>query len=89
MATNGSAAVLQQRDQITYILKAGDDHQKGQQEVLQQEAQITYFLQAGDGHQKVSREFVMNEWSEYNMYIKNSHLHTTMTGSTICLYVKM
>ena len=59
MATNGSVAVLQQRDQITYILRAGDDHQKGQQQVLQQGDQITYFLQAGDGYQKVSGEFVM------------------------------
>ena len=50
MATNGSAAVFQQRDQITYILKVGDDHQKGQQEVLQQGDQIIYFLQAGDGY---------------------------------------
>jgi hypothetical protein len=85
----GQQQVLQQRDQITYTLKVGDDHQKGQQQVLQQGDQITYFLQAGDGYQKVSREFVMNEWSEYNMYINNSHLQTTMTNSNICLYVNM
>ena len=89
MATNGSAAVLQQRDQITYILRAGDDRQKGQQEFLQQGGQMIYFLKAGDGYQKVSREFVMNKWSEYNMYIRDSHLQTSMTNSNICLYVNM
>ena len=50
---------------------------------------MTYSLKAGDGHQVVRREFVMNEQSEYNMYIRNSYLQTTMTDSTICLYVNV
>ena len=78
----GQQQVLQQRDQITYILKAGDDHQKGQQIFLQQGGQITYFLKAGDGYQKVSKEFVMNGWSEYNMYIRNINVVITNTTHT-------
>ena len=83
----GQQQVLQQRDLITYFLDRKWP-QNGQQQIFQQGCQITYFLKAGDGHQKVSREFVMNEQSEYNMYITNSYLQTTMTDSTIC-YLSM
>ena len=51
MATKGQQHVLQQRDQITYILRAGWPPKGQQRHVFQQRDQITYSLKLGDGHQ--------------------------------------
>ena len=52
----GQQQILQQRDQITYPLKAGDGHQMVSSMFCSRD-HITYFLMAGDGHQRSAAGF--------------------------------
>ena len=50
----GQQWILQQRDQITDKLRAGDGHQRISSRFYSKETKITYNLRARDGHQRVS-----------------------------------
>ena len=60
----GQQQVLQQKEQITYILRAGDGHQRVSSKFC---TQIAYILRAGDGRQRVSVVFAAK---------RPDHLHT-------------
>ena len=57
---NGQQQVLLDRDQIPYLLRAGDDHQRSAASFVAKRP--NYLLSEGRvSHQKVHREFVMEE----------------------------
>src|ERR1700722_16508061 len=76
----GQQQVLQERDQITYSLRAADGHQKGQQQVLWQRDQITYNLKAEDDHQRVSSRFCSKETNQITYTLKAGDGHQKVSS---------